>query len=194
MLPSKELASVHELFQNVLAYRLVTPFALCKERRALSVVDNQIDLFLRARPIVRSPPAAHRCRNHIKLARARKLVHILPANKLKYCTHIVGKMWLDAPIRHLGHVVLDQADVLWHKPVPEPKHLIAQLVHSALVARLIERQLALGNSKRSQLINIVLHVTRRNSSSAGNLRYLRTALGNCLNDGIVLLGISTFLQ
>ena len=30
MLPPKELASVHELFQNVLVYRFVTPFALCK--------------------------------------------------------------------------------------------------------------------------------------------------------------------
>ena len=30
MLSPKELASVHELFQNILAYRFVTPFALCK--------------------------------------------------------------------------------------------------------------------------------------------------------------------
>lgn len=83
MLTPKELASVHELFQNILACRFVTPFALRKERRALSVVDNQIDLFLRTRPIVRSPPTANCCRHHTKFARACEFVHVLSAYKLK---------------------------------------------------------------------------------------------------------------
>ena len=38
MLPPKELASVHELFQNILAYRFIAPFALRKQRSALVIV------------------------------------------------------------------------------------------------------------------------------------------------------------
>ena len=43
MLPPKELASVHELFQNILAYRFIAPFALRKQRSALAIVNNLSD-------------------------------------------------------------------------------------------------------------------------------------------------------
>lgn len=71
MLPPKELASVHELFQNILAYRFIVPFALRKQRSALVIVNNQVEFFLRMRAIIRPPPAPNACRNHIELARAR---------------------------------------------------------------------------------------------------------------------------
>ena len=57
MLLPKELASVHELFQNILAHRFIAPFALRKQRSALAIVNNQVDFFLRMRTIIRPPPA-----------------------------------------------------------------------------------------------------------------------------------------
>lgn len=77
ILPPKELASVHELLQHVLAYRFVTPFALRKQRSALAIVNNQVDFFLRMRAIIRPPPAADARRNHIELARARVRTRIV---------------------------------------------------------------------------------------------------------------------
>ena len=43
MLPSKELASVHELLQHVFAHRFIAPFALRKQRSALAIVNNLSD-------------------------------------------------------------------------------------------------------------------------------------------------------
>ena len=137
MLPPKELASVHELFQNILAYRFIAPFALRKQRSALAIVNNQVDFFLRMRAIVRPPPAPDARRNHIELARARKFVHVLPAYKLKDRTHVIRYVRLNALIRHLGHIVLNQPDVLRNKLVPKPKHLVAQQIHGSLIARLV---------------------------------------------------------
>ena len=82
MLPSKELASMHELLQHVFARRFIAPFALRKQHSALAIVNNQVDFFLRMRAIVRPPPAPDIRRNHIELARA---------SSYTYCLHISSK-------------------------------------------------------------------------------------------------------
>ena len=128
---------MHELLQHVFARRFIAPFALRKQRSALAIVNNQVDFFLRMRAIVRPPPAPDTRRNHIELARAREFVHVLSAYNLKDRTHVIRYVRLNALIRHLGHIVLNQPNVLRHKLVPEPKHLIAQQIHGSLIARLV---------------------------------------------------------
>ena len=77
ILPSKELALMHELLQHVFAHRFIAPFALRKQRSALAIVNNQVDFFLRMRAIIRPPPAPDARRNHIELARARVRTRIV---------------------------------------------------------------------------------------------------------------------
>ena len=89
------------------------------------------------RAIIRPPPAPDARRNHIEPACAREFVHVLPAYKLKDRTHVIRYVRLNTLIRHLGHIVLNQPNVLRHKLVPEPKHLIAQQIHGSLIARLV---------------------------------------------------------
>ena len=89
------------------------------------------------RAIIRPPPAPDARRNHIELARSREFVHVLSAYKLKDRAHVIRYVRLNALIRHLGHIVLNQPDVLRNKHIPEPKHLVAQQIHGSLIARLV---------------------------------------------------------
>lgn len=129
MLPSKELASVHELLQHVFARRFIAPFALRKQRSGPRH-RQQSSRFLPAYACdYPSPTSARRSPEPHRAGRAREFVHVLSAYKLKDRTHVIRYVRLNALIRHLGHIVLNQPDVLRNKLVPEPKHLVAQQIH-----------------------------------------------------------------
>ncbi len=108
MLPPKELASMHELLQHVFAHRFIAPFAFRKQRSALAIVNNQVDFFSCVCVRLSVPTSAQRLPEPHQAGPPREFVHVLSAYKLKDRTHVIRYVRLNALIRHLGHIVLNQ--------------------------------------------------------------------------------------